>query len=180
MKDHIMDSEKAEKLEDEARYRILSQEELLAEVKKGDTVVDIGSGTGFFTDDLAEVAETVYAVDFQEGMHDFYRKKGVPENVELVHSRASDLKIDGADLVVSILSLHEIDLEKSLQKFHNILNEKGRLLIVDWSANAEADNVPPREKLYTAEKTGEKVSELFDVVESEERRDTFKLNAVKK
>jgi len=179
MEDHIMDSEKAEKLENEARYRILSEEELLAEVGEGDTVVDVGSGTGFFTDDLAEVAGKVYAVDFQEGMHDFYRQKGVPENVELIHSKASDVQIDDTDLIVSILSLHEIDLGKSLQKFHSILEKGGRLLIVDWSANAETDNIPPREKLYTAEKASKKVSDLFDVVESQERKDTFKLSAVK-
>lgn len=177
--DHIMDSEKAEKLENKERYRILSREELLAEVKESDKVVDVGSGTGFFTDDLAEAAEKVYAVDFQQGMHNYYRSKGVPENVELVHSKASEIEINNADLVVSILSLHEIDLEKSIKKFHNILDDEGRLFIVDWSANAETDNIPPREKLYTVETALNIIGRYFEVVEKQERRDTFKITAEK-
>jgi len=33
--------------------------------------------------------------------------------------------------------------------------------------------------MYTAEETSEKVSEYFEVIESEERRNTFKLKALK-
>ena len=173
-----MDSEKADKLEDETRYRILSQEELFAEASEG-TVIDVGSGTGFFTDHIAEKAEKVYAVDFQEGMHEYYKDKGLPENVELIHSKASKIDLE-ADQVISILSLHEIDLEKSLEKFYEILPQDGEVIIWDWSANAVTDEIPPREKLYTAEEASEKVSEKFEVVEAEERRNTFKLKAVKK
>jgi len=54
MKDHIMDSDKAEMLEEKDRYKILSREEILANIEEGETVADIGSGTGFFTDDIAE------------------------------------------------------------------------------------------------------------------------------
>lgn len=176
--DHIIDAKKAEKLEDETRYRILSQEELFRETFEG-TLADIGSGTGFFTDDIAEKAEKVYAVDFQQGMHDYYKDKGLPENVELTHSKASEIDIN-IDQVISILSLHEIDLEKSLEKFHEVLPEKGEVIIWDWSANAETNNIPPRDKLYTAEKASEKVSEYFEVIQSEERKDTFKLKALKK
>ena len=172
-----MDVEKAEKLEDDSRYRILSREELLFYVDKGDTVVDIGSGTGFFTDDIAKKAGKVYAVDFQEGMHSYYRQKGVPENVELVHSRAARIEIEDADLIVSILSLHEIDLDDALERFNKILPEDGELIIWDWSANALTDEIPPRDKLYTAEKASERVSEYFEVIKADERRDTFKLEA---
>lgn len=177
MEDHIIDADKAETLEDESRYRILSREELLGEVADDDTVIDVGSGTGFFTDDIAEGAAEVYAVDFQTEMHDYYRQKGLPENVEIVHSRASEIPIEDADLIVSILSLHEIDLEGALQRFSEILGEGGEMFVVDWSANAETDDVPPREKLYSAADASEAVSELFDVIEAKERFDTFKLIA---
>jgi len=180
MEGHIMDSEKAEKLEDESRYKILSREELLAYVDKGDSLADIGSGTGFFTDDLALKADKVYAVDFQEGMHKFYRDKGVPENVELINSKASNLDIESIDLIVSILSLHEIDLDKSLKRFKQVLGTEGSLLFVDWSKNAVTDNIPPREKMYTAEEARKKISNLFKVKKCEERYDTFLISAVRK
>ena len=173
-----MDSEKAEKLEDKSRYQILSQEELYAETTEK-TVIDIGSGTGFFTDHMAEKAEKVHAVDFQEGMHEYYRDKGIPENVELIQSKASEIELQG-DQIISILSFHEIDLEKSLERFHEVLPEDGELVIWDWSANALTDDIPPRDRLYTAEEASQKVSENFEVVEAEERRNTFKLKAVKK
>ena len=177
MEDHIIDSEKADKLEDETRYRILSQEELYAETTEG-TVIDIGSGTGFFTDHIAEKSKKVYAVDFQEGMHKYYRDKGLPENVELIHSKASQIEIKG-DQIISILSLHEIKLEKSLEKFYEILPQDGELVIWDWSANAQTDDIPPRDKMYTAEDASNKVSEKFKVVLAEERRNTFKIKARK-
>jgi ubiquinone/menaquinone biosynthesis C-methylase UbiE len=177
MDEHILDSEKAAQLEDKTRCRIVSQEELLGAIEVGDTVIDVGSGTGFFTDDMAIRAERVYAVDFQEGMHEFYREKGVPENVELVHSRAADIEIEHADLIVSILSLHEIDLERALAKFQEVLGPGGRLFVIDWSANAATDDIPPREKLYTAASAAEVVSQYFDVVEVAERYNTFKLVA---
>jgi ubiquinone/menaquinone biosynthesis C-methylase UbiE len=176
--EHVIDAEKAEKLEDESRYGILSREELLARVEEGDTVLDVGSGTGFFTDDLAEKAGKVYAVDFQKGMHDYYREKGVPENVELVHSRVSEVELDEeVDVIVSVLSLHEIDLESSLEKFEEVLAEDGKVFVVDWSRKADTDDIPPREKLYTAEEAGVKFSDCFDVEESLERYDTFVLKA---
>ena len=131
-----MDSKRAEMLEKEDRYRILSREEILGEIEKGETVADIGSGTGFFTDDMAETAGKVYGVDFQEGMHQYYREKGLPENVELIHSKASKVELEGLDIVFSILSLHEIDLEKTLEKLSDALKEDGKVFIVDWSKNA--------------------------------------------
>ncbi|APE95591.1 methyltransferase type 11 [Halodesulfurarchaeum formicicum] len=177
MDEHILDSEKAAQLEDKTRCRIVSQEELLGAIGDGDTVIDIGSGTGFFTDDMAIRAEKVYAVDFQEGMHEFYREKGVPKNVELVLSRAAQIEIEHADVIVSILSLHEIDLEKALATFQKVLGPDGRLIVIDWSQNAETDDIPPREKLYTAASAAEAVSEFFEVLEAEERYNTFKLVA---
>lgn len=90
-------------------------------------------------------------------------KKGLPENVELINSKASEIELEGLDTVFSILSLHEIDLEKTLEKLSDALKEDGKVFIVDWSKNAETENMPPREKLYTARKASEKVSKHFKV-----------------
>ena len=172
-----MDSDEADILEEKDRYKILSRERILGTIEEGDTVADIGSGTGFFTDDMAEKAGKVYAVDFQEEMHQYYREKGLPSNVELIHSKASEINLGEIDTVFSVLSLHEINLEKSLERFKEAINQEGRLFIVDWSKNAETENIPPREKLYTAEEASEKISKYFKVEKSVERYDTFLIEA---
>ena len=63
---HTFDASRADKLEQPAdRYRFLSVEELLwaLDLSPEDTVADLGSGTGFYTDDVAPHAGDVYAVE---------------------------------------------------------------------------------------------------------------------
>ena len=177
--DHIIDAEKAGKLEDESRYRFLSREQLLKHIDKGDTVIEIGSGTGFYTDDLAEKAGKVYAIDFQKEMHEYYREKGIPENVELVHSKASDIDIEEADTIVSIFSFHEIDAEKALKQFSEVLEKSGKLLIIDWSREGSVENGPPLDKRFNAEEASKLVSGFFEVEKAVEREDTFLVEAFK-
>ncbi|MFB6208354.1 MAG: class I SAM-dependent methyltransferase [Candidatus Nanohaloarchaea archaeon] len=176
MDEHIIDPAVAEKLEDESRYRYVSREELLEHVDPGDTVVEIGSGTGFFTDDLASKAKKVYAVDLQEEMHQYYRDKGVPENVELIQSRASELEVEHADTIFSIFSFHELDVAAAVKNLAEVIDD-GELVVFDWSRSGSGDHGPPPNKRFSAETAAEKVSEHFDVEEAVEREDSFKLVA---
>jgi len=97
---HTFDADKAERLEDPGvRYRWVSAEELIGPLAptESDVVADLGSGTGFYTDDVAPLVDTVYGVDLQAEMHEFYREKGVPKNVELVASDVADLPFADGD-----------------------------------------------------------------------------------
>jgi len=78
---HTFPVDRADALEDPGRYRYCSREELLTmlEPSADGVVADLGSGTGFYADDVAPFVETLYAVDVQSPMHDRYREKGVPE-----------------------------------------------------------------------------------------------------
>mgnify|MGYP006268255293 CR=1 FL=1 len=174
-----MDPEEAGKLEDESRYQSVSKEELLEHIQEGDKVADIGSGTGFFTDDISEIAGEVYAVDFQEQMHDYYREKGLPRNVSTLTSKASDIELEDLDVVISIFSLHEIDLDKALQRFSKLLNQNGKLVAFDWSANGSGDKNPPLEKRLDADSATRKISNYFEKVDGTERNNTFKVVAEK-
>ena len=177
MADHIIDPDKAAQLEDPARYRYVSREELCSPLSPDDTVMDIGSGTGFFTDDIAAYVSTVYAVDMQPAMHSFYRDKGVPDNVELVEARASDLDQTSVDAITAIFSLHEIDIEASLERFTDLVTDEGKLIIYDWSKHGSADDGPPLDKRYTAATASDIISSYFTVEATEERIDTFKIIA---
>lgn len=152
---HTFDVSQADRLEDAGRrYRFLSAEELLwaLSLSPDEVVADFGSGTGFFTDDVAAYASSVHAVDLQEEMHDYYREKGIPENVALVTSDVSDLPFgDSAiDAAFSTMTYHEFASDASLAEIRRVLAPDGRLVVVDWAATGTGAYGPPLDERYGA------------------------------
>ncbi|WP_418286018.1 class I SAM-dependent methyltransferase [Halorubrum sp. DTA46] len=182
---HTFDADKAARLErPEVRYRWVSAEELIGPLLAGaesasadlDAVADLGSGTGFYTDDLAPHAETVYGVDVQAEMHEFYREKGVPENVELVASDVADLpfadgELDGA---VSTMTYHEFASPAATAELARVLDPGAPLVIFDWSAAGDGEHGPSADERYAASDAVEALeTEGFDIVTAAERTETF-------
>jgi len=181
---HTFDASRAEKLERPGhRYRFLSTEELLWAVAPSDddTVADLGSGTGFYTDDVAPHAGRVYAVDVQEEMHDHYREKGVPDNVELMTSDVSDLPFDddALDAAFSTMTYHEFASDESLAEVRRVLATGGRLAIVDWAGSGSGEDGPPTDERFTAVEATEALeSSGFRIEHESVRPETFLLIAV--
>lgn len=153
---HTFDIDGADKLEEAGRrYRYVSSEELLWALAptSGDTIADLGSGTGFFTDDVAPHADTMYAVDVQQAMHDYYEEKGMPENVEPVTTAIEELPFENSavDAAFSTMTYHEFASDDALAEIHRVLAPDGRLTIVDWSAAGTGENGPPLDERYTVE-----------------------------
>ncbi|MCU4744553.1 class I SAM-dependent methyltransferase [Natronoglomus mannanivorans] len=180
---HTFDASRADKLERAGRrYRFLSAEELLwaLSLSPEDTVADLGSGTGFFTDDVAPHADEVYAVDVQEEMHEHYREKGVPENVELVTSDVSDLPFDdeGVDAAFSTMTYHEFASDEALAEIRRVLAPAGRLVIVDWAATGPGNDGPPVDERYSADEATDALRDAGFTIEHEAvRPETFLLIA---
>ncbi|MEF8855999.1 MAG: class I SAM-dependent methyltransferase [Haloplanus sp.] len=176
---HTFDSDRAAALEDAAeRYRYCSREELhgLVAPHSEMRLADIGSGTGFYTDDLALHAGAVYAVDVQAVMHDHYREKGVPETVELVEADAADLPFatDELDAVVSTMTFHEFADAAALQEVARALRPGGRLVTVDWDRDGAGEAGPPRDETYGLDDAVSLQTDAGFVVERAERRpETF-------
>ena len=173
---HTYDVDRAPNLEDPGRYRYLSREELLAMLRPEGTVADLGSGTGFYTDDVAPYAERVYAVDVQEAMHDFYREKGVPENVELVTANVEDLPFadDHLDGAFSTMTYHEFGSDEALAELARALKPDARLAVADWTAEGEGADGPPLDERYGADDAVERLeSHGFAVERIETRIETF-------
>ena len=145
---HTFDPGRAEKLDDESRYRWCSTEELLSLLAPapGEELADLGSGTGFYTDPIAERVAKVHAVDVQPVMHDMYDEKGIPGNVQPVTAAVADLPFeDGAlDGIFSTMTYHEFSGEEAMAEIERVLRPGGRIVVVDWDRNGtgEGGSVP--------------------------------------
>jgi ubiquinone/menaquinone biosynthesis C-methylase UbiE len=175
---HTFDAEQADRLERPGRYRWVSAEELVGPlVEAGAAVVaDLGSGTGFYTDDVAPHVETVYGVDVQPEMHDEYRAKGTPENVELVASDVADLPFADGELdgVFSTMTYHEFASDAATAELARVLRSGGLVVTFDWAADGAGEQGPPVDERFAA---ADAVAALeaagFEVVSESTRTETF-------
>lgn len=180
---HTFDPERAHLLEDVSRFRFCSRDELVGHLECGpeSVVADLGSGTGFYTSEVAPFAGTLYAVDVQSEMHDLYRENGVPANVELVTSGIGSLPFDDGhlDATFSTMTFHEYATPDALGELHRVLADGGRAVTVDWSANGTGDEGPPLDERYDVETGVDLFEEAgFDVTFAQERPDTLVIVAV--
>jgi len=150
---HTFDPAKADRLEGPERYRHVSAEELLGALALDgtETVLDVGSGTGFYTDDVAPAAGRVLAVDVQPAMHGLYREKGIPDNVFPVTAVADALPfVDGGiDAAFSTMTYHEFATSEALAELARVLAPGGRLVVADWSGDGPGEAGPPVAERYT-------------------------------
>jgi SAM-dependent methyltransferase len=128
-------------------------------------VVDLGSGVGFYTDRVAALTRgTVYALDVQPEMHDFYRSRGVPGNVRLVLGdvRHLDLPPGGLDVALSVATWHETDGVIDLAGLARAFRPGGRLVIVDWRRDPDyTEGGPPLDIRFTKEEVAASLAPHF-------------------
>jgi len=185
---HTFDPSKADRLDDVSRYRFCSREELLGGLGVGsengehdDThLVDLGSGTGFYTAALAPFVGRVSAVDIQPEMHDLFRENGVPDNVELVESSTDSLPLGDsmADAAVSTMTAHELPLASTLTELKRVLDLDSPVVVVDWSSRGRGEAGPPLSERRDAEFVADTLADAdFTVETATERGETFFVQA---
>lgn len=182
---HTFDANKVDNLEESSdRYRYLSRDELIGTLNPSaeDTIADLGSGTGFYTDDVAPFVSHIYAVDIQDAMHEYYRQKGIPENVESVTSDIATLpfEADHLDGAFSTMTYHEFTSEKSLNELGRVIASGGRIVIADWTADGMGEDGPSLDERFTANEASEALREVgFEIQYQATRPETFVIGGVR-
>ncbi len=105
----------------------------------GDTVIDMGAGTGAFALHAARTCKTIYAADVSQAMLDYTRQKAGKAGLKnIVFSRGGFLTYEHAgepaDAVVSVAVLHHLpDFWKlvGLRRVNEMLKPGGRLYLFD-------------------------------------------------
>lgn len=178
---HTYDVERADALEDPERYERLGADELLDMLRTGGRVLDVGSGTGFYTDDVAGRADTVVALDVQPAMHAIYLDKGVPGNVQLVTGEAGALPFarDAFDGVVSTMTFHEFATPSACEELARVLVPGGVVAIADWSRAGPGEDGPPRAERYDLGDAHACLAEAgLAVTRAEDRGELFRVRAL--
>ncbi len=109
-------------------------------IKKGDTVLDIGPGIGYFTIPLAKMvgdSGRVIAVDIQEEMLAAIKKRAkrsgvLPRiNLQLASSDSLGVKIK-ADFILAFWMVHEVPGKaRFFAQLHSLLKKDGKFLMVE-------------------------------------------------
>lgn len=129
--------------DDPSRDKWQKPEEVVSalELEEGQSVADVGAGTGYFSRHLARavgVSGRVYAVDTEPEMVEHMRARAEKERtprVEVVLARPDDpgLPEDGVDLVLMVDTYHHIDDRvRYLRRMSQNLRPGGRLAIIDF------------------------------------------------
>lgn len=112
---------------------------------KSKTLLDYGSGTGLVSLELSELVDSVLLVDSSKQMLEVadakISRKGIT-NSKILYSdfTLGTPKLKTDIVLLSLVLLHIPDTKKILQELFNILNEGGKLIIVDFDKNDNIDH----------------------------------------
>jgi len=148
--------DRAEREVEEAPSRAIP----MLKVVPGETVADVGAGSGYFTERLARLVGPtgrVYATDIQQGMLDLLGARMTKlqlENVTPVLSEPADPKLpaNALDMVLMVDVYHELGAPQTvLGHIRTALKPTGRLVLIEYKGEDPAIPIIPSHKMTVAQ-----------------------------
>lgn len=155
----------------------------LLSLRSDEDVLDLGSGTGFYTDRIAPLTKgVVYALELLPQMNEHYRERGLPGNVRLLQGDMTALAVSASeeasapgglapasvDVAVTIATWHEIDGKLDVAGVAGVLRPRGRLIVIDWRKDPDSwDHGPPEDTRYSTDEVAATLASHFTVTSVE-------------
>lgn len=131
---------------------------------KTKSLIDYGSGTGLISLELSDLVDSILLVDSSEQMLEVAKAKishkGMTNSKVLYSDFTQETPKLKADIVLmSLVLLHIPDTKKILQELFNILNDGGKLIIIDFDKNDKI-NHPKVHNGFSHEELKKRLSEV--------------------
>lgn len=158
MSERRFDPSQMEKLDNPERRKALPPDELLKmiPIEKDNIVLDLGSGTGYFTIPAAELTkESVYALDVEPKMLSFLEGKVEEEgleNIKLIQGVIEDIPLDNDSVnrVIASFVLHEVEpLSRGIDEIHRVLQEGGICFCLEWEKKPMEQGPPLHHRIHS-------------------------------
>ncbi|MDQ0271709.1 class I SAM-dependent methyltransferase [Cytobacillus purgationiresistens] len=120
-------------------------------IKKADSMLDLGAGTGYITIPAAKMVEgSVYALDIDSNMLEVISSKAKKENmtnVKPIKGSIDDIPLqdNSIDIALASLVLHEVQqLSHSLQQIKQVLKDDGYFVCIEFEKKDHPTDTHPR------------------------------------
>jgi SAM-dependent methyltransferase len=114
----------AGKLRAQRRAKLIISGAILGPQKR---VLEIGCGTGMFTELFAQTGASILAVDISPDLIYLAKQRGLPaDQVEFLNMRFEDCNVDRSfDAVIGSSVLHHLEVDQALRKIYSLLKPGG-------------------------------------------------------
>ncbi|WP_066060589.1 class I SAM-dependent methyltransferase [Neobacillus soli] len=107
---------------------------------KSKSLIDYGSGTGLISLEISDLVDSILLVDSSKQMLEVAKAKISHKGISNSKVLYSDFTLETPELkadivLMSLVLLHIPDTKKILQELFNILNNGGKLIIIDFDKN---------------------------------------------
>jgi ubiquinone/menaquinone biosynthesis C-methylase UbiE len=102
------------------------------DIKKTDIVLEIGCGTGLFTEKVYNATgASIIATDLSEDLLNIARKKNLPITFKIEDAMNLSFADNSFDVVFGSSIIHHLDFNKSLKEIYRVLKPGGRMVFAE-------------------------------------------------